>query len=160
MAHAQIAWDLGVGQDGIFVLEDGDVLELSEDGAQVVERVSAGPIYLDGVSARDTRSLVFQERRALSKDGVVVVVLPDRRGGKRGGRPQIVASGFMDPVETPPLFQRLADLLQQLLAQDLASASMNEPDEPAREKVRETAREFLSSQTSRRPMILLVSADS
>jgi ribonuclease J len=160
MAHAQIAWDLGVGQDGIFVLEDGDVLELSEEGARMAERVSAGPIYLDGVSARDTRSLVFQERRALSKDGVVVVVLPDRRGGKRGGRPQIVASGFMDPVETPPLFQRLADLLQQLLAQDLASASMNEPDEPAREKVRETAREFLSSQTSRRPMILLVSADS
>jgi ribonuclease J len=156
MAHAQIAWDLGVGQDGIFVLEDGDVLELSEEGAAVVGRVSAGPIYLDGVSARDTHSLVFQERRALSKDGVVVVGLPARRDGKPGGRPQIVASGFMDPVETPPLFQRLADLLEQLLGQDLASAPMKEP---TREKIRETAREFLSSQTSRRPMILLVTVD-
>jgi ribonuclease J len=156
MAHAQLAWDLGVGQDGIFVLEDGEVLEIAEDNANVVEKVSAGPIYLDGLSARDSRSQVLQERRALSKDGVVVVVLPSRRGGKPAGRPQIVASGFMDSAETPPIFQSLADLVEGVVAQEPGNGPLADT---AREKVRETAREFLSSQTSRRPMILLAPMD-
>jgi ribonuclease J len=156
MAHAQLAWDLGVGKEGIFVLEDGDVLELAEDGAKVVGRVSAGPIYLDGLNARDGRNQVLQERRALAKDGVVVVVLPSRRGGRTAARPQIVASGFMDPGEAPPLFQRLGDLLGQLMAQEPGVGPIGEP---AREKLRETARSYLSSETNRSPMILLVPMD-
>jgi ribonuclease J len=156
MAHAQIAWDLGVGQDGIFVLEDGDVLELSEGGSEVVERVPAGPIYLDGLSARDSHSQVLQERRALSKDGVVVVVIPARRDGREAARPRVVASGFMDPVESPPVFQRLADLVADLIAQEPGSGPLGDA---AKQKVRESAREFLSTQTSRRPMILLASMD-
>ncbi|MSQ05952.1 MAG: ribonuclease J [Dehalococcoidia bacterium] len=156
MAHAQLAWDVGVGQDGIFVLEDGEVLEISEDNANVVGKVSAGPIYLDGLSSRDSRSQVLQERRALSKDGVVVVVLPSRRGGKPAGHPKIVASGFMDSAETLPIFQSLADLVEEVVAQESGNGPLADT---AREKVRETAREFLSSQTSRRPMILLAPMD-
>ena len=96
-AHAQLAWDLDVAKDGIFVLEDGDVLELSEDGARMDEHISAGPIFVDGLTTRDTQSPVLGERRSLSKDGVVVVVVTtDKNSGKVVGEPAAVSSGFLD----------------------------------------------------------------
>ncbi|MBM3943406.1 MAG: ribonuclease J [SAR202 cluster bacterium] len=154
VAHARLAWDLNVGQDGIFVLEDGDVLELSEEGGTVVDRVPAEPIFIDGVSARDARSQVLQERRSLSKDGVVVVVLPvNQDTGQLMATPRIVASGFGDPKETPPLFSQLAELVQELCVQQTGA---DLAQEAGRNKIRETAREFLSKQTGRWPMILLV----
>jgi len=154
VAHAQLAWDLGVAESGIFVLEDGDVLELTQDSAKVVEKVSAGPIYIDGLTTHDGQSQVLSQRRALSKDGVVVVVLSvDQRTGKIVGDAKTVASGFMDPKETSQLFQELAACLSKTMVEnpDLAG----EP-ELVKSKIRETAREFLSKETKRCPMIIPV----
>jgi len=154
VAHAQLAWDLGVADSGIFVLEDGDVLELSEETAQVVEKVSAGPIYIDGLSTRDHRSQVLSQRRALSKDGVVVVVLStDKKTGRPVGKPEAVASGFMDASETKTVFQELATVLSEALDGDLDLAGQ---PELMKSKLRETAREFISKETNRRPMIIPV----
>ena len=154
MAHAQLAWDLGVADSGIFVLEDGDVLELSEETAQVVEKVSSGPIYIDGLSTRDHRSQVLSQRRALSKDGVVVVVQStDKQTGRPVGNPETVASGFMDASETKTVFQELAAVLSEALDGDLDLAGQ---PELMKSKLRETAREFISKETNRRPMIIPV----
>ena len=161
MAHAQLAWDLGVADNGIFVMEDGDVLELSENTAQVVEQVSAGPIFIDGLTTHDNSSQVLPQRRALSKDGVVVVVLSLGSGNGGGGSgadqpsapPKVVSSGFMNDSETGELFQNLSWELQKLLNGDLGVET--EP-EVAKTKVRETAREFIAKATGRRPMIIPV----
>ena len=154
MAHAQLAWDVGVAESGIFVLEDGDVLELSEDGARVEEKVPARRIYVDGANRRDHRSQVFRQRRTLSKDGVVVVVLStDKESGRVGGEPKAVASGFMEDSETEELFQDLALTLSRTLAGDPGLA--DQPDR-LKSKMRETAREFLASETNRRPIIIPV----
>jgi len=153
MAHAQLAWDVGVAESGIFVLEDGDVLELSEDGARVEEKVPARRIYVDGANRRDHRSQVFRQRRTLSKDGVVVVVLStDKESGRVVGEPKAVASGFMEDSETEELFQDLALTLSRTLAGDPGLA--DQPDR-LKSKMRETAREFLASETNRRPIIVL-----
>ena len=154
MAHAQLAWDVGVAESGIFVLEDGDVLELSEDGARVEEKVPARRIYVDGANRRDHRSQVFRQRRTLSKDGVVVVVLStDKESGRVVGEPKAVASGFMEDSETEELFQDLALTLSRTLAGDPGLA--DQPDR-LKSKIRETAREFLASETNRRPIIIPV----
>jgi ribonuclease J len=154
MAHAQLAQDVGVAQSGIFVIEDGDVLELSEDGARVEEKVSARRIYVDGANRRDHRSQVFRQRRTLSKDGVVVVVVStDKESGRLVGEPKAVASGFMEDSETDELFQDLAVTLSRTLAGDPALA--DQPDR-LKSKMRETAREFLASETNRRPIIIPV----
>ena len=154
MAHAQLAWDLGVAESGIFVLEDGDVLQLSSDGAVVSEKIPAGPIYIDGLSTRDQRSQVLSQRRTLSKDGVVVVVVSmDKYTGQPVGLPKAVASGFMESTETEQLFEELTSTLSKVLA-----GNYDPPDqtELLKTKLRETAREFLSNQTRRRPMIIPV----
>jgi len=154
MAHAQLAQDVGVAQSGIFVLEDGDVLELSEDGARMEEKVSARRIYVDGANRRDHRSQVFRQRRTLSKDGVVVVIVStDKESGRLVGEPKAVASGFMEDSETEELFQNLALTLSRTLAGDPGLA--DQPDR-LKSKMRETAREFLASETNRRPIIIPV----
>ena len=162
-AHAQLAWDLGVAAGGIYVLEDGDVLEISEESAQVVEPVSAGPIYIDGLSTHDNRSQVLRERRTLSKDGVVVVVLSidsdlgSNTGEQDNGRstilPKLVSSGFMNDSETGDLFQELCGELQIVLASE---GPFHEDMESTKSKVRETARDFIAKATGRRPMIIPV----
>ena len=153
MAHAQLAWDVGTAKSGIFVMEDGDVLELSEDSAQVVEWVSAAPIFIDGLSTRDQRSEVLRQRRALSKDGVVVVVFSPHQGAGQAAAPKVVGSGFMDAGETNQLFQELSDEVLQLLNGDPDLAGQ---PELAKSKIRETARDFIAKATGRRPMIIPV----
>ena len=154
MAHAQLAWDVGVAESGIFVLEDGDVLELSDDGARVEEKVSARRIFIDGLNRRDHRSQVFRQRRSLSKDGVVVVVVStDKESGRLVGDPKAVASGFMEDSETEELFQDLSLALGRTLEGE--SGLAEQPDR-LKSKLRETARVFLSDETNRRPIIIPV----
>ena len=134
-AHARLAWDLGVAQGGIFVLEDGDVLELDGETASSEERISAGPIYIDGLSARDTQSPVLTQRRSLSKDGVVVLVVKvDGRTGLPLERPAALASGFMEDAESQQLFTDLGALLFERLSGD---GNPGAGREELRSKVRE-----------------------
>jgi len=153
-AHAQLAWDLDVAKDGIFVMEDGDVLELSESGARMDDRISAGPIFVDGLTTRDTQSPVLSQRRSLSKDGVVVlVVTTDKKNGGLMGEPVIVASGFLDESETGTLFEELsAAVAKELTSGDVRHEEINE----LRAKVRETARSFIAGAARRSPMIIPV----
>ena len=154
MAHARLAWDMGVGQAGIFVLEDGDVLELSESGGRVVDSVSAGPIFIDGPSAREADSQVLRERRALARDGVVVVVVAtDRVTGRPTGPARVLASGFMEVAETDLLFQRVSDLVDEVLAD---SPDLLEYPERLKNKIRDAVRRFLQTEARRRPTIVPV----
>ena len=156
-AHAQIAWDLDVAKDGIFVLEDGDVLELSEDGAQLGEHISAGPIFVDGLTTRDTQSPVLGERRSLSKDGVVVVVVTtDKNSGKLVGEPAAVASGFLDESETGNLFEELSAAVAQELSSNGAGIGEKGNNGELKAKVKETARKFIAGSVRRSPMIIPV----
>ena len=154
MAHARLAWDMGLAESGIFVLEDGDVLELSEDGGRVVDSVSAGPIYIDGPSARDAGSQVLRERKALARDGVVVVVVSvDERTGHPVNSAKILASGFMESAETDALFPELSGIVDDLVHDRLDLA-----DEPDRVKnlIREAAARFIQTEARRRPTIVPV----
>ncbi len=153
-AHAQIAWDMDVAADGIFVLEDGDVLELSADGGVTGERISAGPIYVDGISRRDVQSPVLSQRRSLSHDGVVVVALTIAAGSRLpAAQPLTVASGFMEEGETGQLFQELGE---HLVVELSANGGPPPSNDELKRKVRETARSFIANATRRSPMIIPV----
>jgi ribonuclease J len=154
VAHARLAWDLGITESHIFILEDGEVLEISEDSAEVVESVPAGSIYIDGQSTWRPDSEVLHQRRALSRDGVVVIILyTDKGTGLPVARPKVVSSGFKDEADTEELFKELADALERLLVQD---PDLPGQPEAAKSKVRETARDFIASSTRKRPIIIPV----
>ena len=155
-AHAQLAWDLGAAPDGIFVLEDGDILEISQDGARVVDSIPAGPIYLDGPTVIDADSDILRERRSLARDGVVVVCAGLDGEGNILGPVQVAASGFMEQHDLPDALRGLAEAVEMEVAGLLLENNL----ESARAKMRKVARQFLRSNLNKRPMIIPVILDT
>ena len=158
VAHARLAWDMGVAESGIFVLEDGDVLELTGDSAEVVGTVPAGPIYIDGPDIHDNTSQVLRDRRALSRDGVVTVAVAiDPVSGCLTGTPRVTGSGFMEEPEVAQVFDALGFELERMVGED---PSLALDADVLKHRVREFTRRFLHSETRRRPMVLAVVLES
>ena len=155
-AHAQLAWELGAAPDGIFVLEDGDILEIDQNGAAITGSIPAGPIYLDGPTVMDPDSVVLRERRSLARDGVVVVCAGVDSDGELTGPIQVAGSGFMDPADANHAFKRLAEAVEMGVTGDLPP---NDPDK-ARANIRKVARQFLRNDLNKRPMIIPVILDT
>ncbi len=152
--HAQLAESVGIPKSNIFVLEDGDILELGPNGGKVTGKVSSGNVYVDGLSVGDIGSVVLRDRRMLSRDGVVMVVITvNRQTGKLVGRPDIISRGFVEPGETKDMIDKSRDLVAKTL-----DHSGVRPAEWGyiNAKVRDILNKFYYDQTKRRPMILPV----
>ena len=154
-AHAQLAWELDAAPDGIFVLEDGDILEIDASGAQVVASIPAGPVYLDGPTVMDADTVVLRERRSLARDGVVALCAATDRCGMIAGPVQVAASGVMDPAAAADSLRRLAETLEIELTGEIVGSN----PEPAQAKMRKIARQFLRNDLNKRPMIIPVILD-
>ena len=153
-AHAALARDLGVPPDNIFVLEDGDVLEITPQGGEVVDRVTAGPVFVDGLRVWDVTSGVLNDRRLLSRDGIVVVILTqDKNTGQFILPPEMISSGFIDVEEHGETVSETAHLVMEALGN--GAGQPLERDVIAT-KVKDTVGNFLHRQTGRRPMIVPV----
>ena len=150
--HAQIAQSVGIPKENIFVLEDGDILELSPQAGKIAGKISAGNVYVDGLSVGDIGTVVLRDRRMLSKDGIVMVIIAiNRQTGKLVGRPDIVSRGFVDTREAKGMIEESRNLV--------ARALDHGRDRPAdwgfiSAKVRDVLNRFYYEQTKRRPMIL------
>jgi ribonuclease J len=154
VAHAELAKAVGVEPENVFVLEDGDVLELGDDSAGVVEHIDAGHIFVDGLRLWDTRSVVLRDRRALARDGfVVVMVRLDHSSNRVVGKPDVVSGGFVDMDEDAELVAGAIELVHRELDQ---AASQPLEWNSISTKVREVLRSYLHKQTGRRPMVILV----
>ncbi|HEX73973.1 MAG TPA: ribonuclease J [Dehalococcoidia bacterium] len=152
--HAKLAESIGIPKENTFVLEDGDILEINPQGGKITGKVSAGNVYVDGLSVGDIGSLVLRNRRMLSRDGIVVVIIAvNQQTGKLVGRPDIVSRGFVDTRESKDMIEESRDLVARVLDRS--------GDRPAEwgfvnTKVRDILNKFYYDQTKRRPMILPV----
>ena len=154
VAHASIAQSMGIPPSNTFVLEDGDVLELTADGGQVTDRVDAGHVFVDGRSFWSMNSAVFGERRRLARDGVVTVyVTVDRQTGEVLNAPGLASSGFIEIDESQDLFEKTSKLIHTTLDQE--GVQLLELDQ-AKSRVSDSTAEFLYQETGRRPTVLTV----
>jgi len=150
--HAKLAQSIGIPKDNIFVLEDGDILELNPQAAKITGKIASGNVYVDGLSVGDIGSVVLRDRRMLSRDGIVMVIIAvNRQTGKLVGRPDIVSRGFVNTRESKDMIEESRDLVARIL--DHGGAR------PAdwgfiNAKVRDTLNKFYYEQTKRHPMIL------
>jgi ribonuclease J len=150
--HARLAESVGMPASNIFVLEDGDVLELSNSSARVNGKVGTGHVYVDGLSVGDIGGVVLRTRRMLSRDGIVVVIIAvNRQTGKLVGRPDIVTRGFIDTREFGNMMEESRELLVKTL--DHSGGRVAEWSF-INNKVRDTLEKFYYDKTKRRPMIL------
>jgi len=150
--HAKLAQSIGIPKDDTFVLEDGDILELTPGAAKIAGRVTASNVYVDGLSVGDIGTVVLRDRQMLSRDGIVVLIIAvNRQTGKLVGRPDIVSRGFVDTRESRDMLDESRDLVARVL-----NHSGNRPAEWSfvNAKVRDTLNRFYYEQTKRRPMIL------
>jgi ribonuclease J len=150
--HAKLAESVGIQKDNIFVLEDGDILELTPWAGKVTGKVTAGNVYVDGLSVGDIGSVVLRDRKMLSRDGIVMVIIAiNRQTGKLVGRPDIVSRGFVDTKESRDMIEESRNLVARTLDHG--------HDRPAdwgfiSTKVRDVLHKYYYDQTKRRPMIL------
>ena len=150
--HAQLAQSVGILKEHVFVLEDGEILELSPQAGKITGKISAGNVYVDGLSVGDVGTVVLRDRKMLARDGIVMVIVAiNRQTGKLIGRPDIVSRGFVDTREARDMIEESRNLV--------ARALDHGRDRPAdwgfiSAKVRDVLNKFYYEQTKRRPMIL------
>lgn len=150
--HAKLAKSLGMPEGNVFVIENGSILELDRDKAKVTDKVPAGNVYVDGLVMGDLANVVLRDRKMLSRDGIVVVIVAiDKKNGKVIGRPDIVSRGFVDTTEGETILEQGRDLVATTL-----DRSGGHPLEWSfiNIKVKDTLGRFFYEQTKRRPMIL------
>ena len=155
VAHRQLAQDLGVAPENTFVLEDGDVLELTQKGGKVTEKVPAGHIYVDGLQLWDMKSGLLRDRRTLARDGIVVVTLAvDKATGKVLRRPEVVSSGFVDLANHPDLVERIAKAAMEAVDHGHIGQPLDLGYTTT--KVKDALGSFLYNETRLRPLIIPV----
>lgn len=145
IAHSRLAHNQGIPKENIFVLEDGDVLELSGKNGKVVDRVQSGHIYIKGKHAWDTKSPVLHDRRALSRDGIVAIMLAVDKKGHLIKQPIITSSGFIDTNDPAELLERTAETI---------FAGISKGNGSVIAQAKQSAKTFLYKETGRRPIIL------
>ena len=152
--HGRLASDVGVSSENIFIIENGQPIEFLADGsARRGERVQAGKVYVDGISVGEVGEVVLRDRRALSKDGMfIVVVTVDRQTGRLVGKPEVVTRGFV----TEPDARLLKGATRRI------AASIETPGDHLSEvgllktQIKEGMSKYLYEETRRRPMIFPV----
>ena len=149
--HTRLAQSMGVDPDNTFVLDNGDVLEVSEHEARITDRVQAGPVYLDGSGRWETESKVLKDRRKLARYGFVIITLSlDKATGKVNSNPEVVTQGFAEEAETPALIEGthrvVAETVEQLNG-TLTGANL-------KSSIKSALKKYYHQETKRRPIIL------
>jgi ribonuclease J len=152
--HGLLAEDVGVDPNGIFVLENGQVVEWDGERARISGHVPAGAMLVDGIAAIDgIDGVVLRDRRALASDGVVLVALTvETETGRAVSGPDLIGRGFL-PDPDDPIMEAARIHLAEALAQPIGDEHVAEPGY-LKTKIRDTLSRFFFERTKRRPMIM------
>jgi len=147
--HAKMGKELGIPETHIFVVENGQVIEFDEQGARLGERVRAGHVLIDGLGIGDVGEVVLRDRKLLSRDGfVTVVVALDESTGALLEGPDIVSRGFV--------YMRDADALIEEAKEVVVKVLKTAHRDTASTQIHDQLAEFFFQRTHRRPMIFPV----
>lgn len=152
-AHSNIAVELGMDKKDVFVLERGEVLEVSRDNAKIAGTVPSGQILVDGLGVGDVGNIVLRDRKHLSQDGLMIVVVSmDRTEGTLLSGPDIISRGFVYVRESEYLISDAKNVVRDAL---LACEGTQIVEWAyIKNLIKDTLRDFLWQKTKRNPMIL------
>ncbi|QIN85125.1 RNase J family beta-CASP ribonuclease [Rubrobacter tropicus] len=151
--HANTAMTLGIPEENIFILENGDRLEFKNGKARRDESVSAGMFLVDGGGLAEGASGVMRERQQLSEDGMFIVVARvNAQNGQLLGPPDLISRGFVSPQGSNGLMEQSTETVRKTLERT-AKGRVTDRGE-LKNAVRKDLSSFLSNKTGKRPIIL------
>lgn len=152
--HAKLGYSLGIPDENIVVAEDGDLVEITKDAIKIVDHISSGNVFVDGLSVGDVGQIVLRDRKVLSQDGILMVVLTvDKETGQPVAGPDIVSRGFVYMRDA----EELLDSARERVLASFAGLNGHASDWSfVKDKIKHTLSEFLYEKTHRRPMIIPV----
>lgn len=152
-AQAGIAGNLGISKENIFILSSGDVLELDDKQAKVVDKVQTGAILVDGLGVGDVGNIVLRDRQHLAEDGILIVVLTlEKYSNQLLAGPDIVSRGFVYVRESEILMEEARRVVEESL--DHCSDKNITDWGKIKSSIKDSLSDYLWKKTKRNPMIL------
>jgi ribonuclease J len=153
--HGRLAIETGVAPGNVFIIENGVPIEIAADGsARRGTPVSAGYVYVDGLSVGEVGDIVLRDRKALANDGMfMIVVTVDKQTGSIIGRPEVITRGFVHLNERDPMMDGAIERIIK---------SVENPGDHISEiallksQIKDGVSRYLYEQTKRRPMVFPV----
>lgn len=153
IAQAKIAKELGIPKENIFILQSGDVLELSEESAEITGKVPVGDILVDGLGVGDVGNIVLRDRQHLAEDGIMIVVLGlDGATDELISGPDIVSRGFVYVRESDELMEEARIIVNDAVVNCLDRGITDWGK--LKGSIKDSLGEYVWKKTKRRPMIL------
>lgn len=152
MKHAKIATQMGMPEENIFIMENGNCLEISQKEAKLVGDVPSGNILVDGLGVGDVGNIVLRDRRHLSEDGLIIVVITITKEGKVVSGPDIISRGFVYVRESEDLIEDAKNVVRKILNDD--SRDNLKDWNGLKSDIRDNLRSYIFKNTKRNPMIL------
>ena len=151
--HAELAEELGMPSQNIFVNKTGDVLEIDRNSAKVTGTVQTGNVLVDGLGVGDVGNIVLRDRKHLSEDGLMIVVVTiSKEEGRVLAGPDIISRGFVYVRESEDLMDGAKNVIKDVL-RDCEDKNIKEWAY-LKNSIKENLKEYLYQRTKRNPMIL------
>jgi ribonuclease J len=151
--HRRLAQEVGIPAENCFILEDGDVLELTAQGAQKTTPIQVGKVFVDGKGVGDVGDIVIRDRRHLSEDGMVLAVMAiHQQSGDLVAGPDMISRGFMRAEESEEVLEHAKKVVLETL-NGMNRETRTDPAE-LKEEVRRALRRFFRKKLERHPVVL------
>jgi ribonuclease J len=156
--HAELARSIGMADENIFLMENGDVLELDAESAAVTGQVQAGMTFVDGLAIGDFKDVILRDRHHLSNDGIALVVVAlSEQNGRVAAGPEVVFRGFVHAGDIEQLAERLKLEVVRALADDEAR-QVTDPT-VLKMQLHDLVQKWIYRETRRKPLVLPVIID-
>jgi ribonuclease J len=147
--HAGLAKSVGIPESNIFIMDNGNILEIDGEKGRIAGKIPYGNVYVDGLVLGRHAQVILRDRKLLSRDGIVVVILAlDKKEGRLVGKPDIVSRGFVDAEHDGSVIDRGKELVAS------AFGKGHHEHSAIHTQVKEMLSRFFYEQTKRRPMII------
>ncbi|MBI5189231.1 MAG: ribonuclease J [Nitrospirae bacterium] len=153
ISHAKLGAKVGIPEENIFVIKDGEVVEFTEDTARRAGFVNAGRVFIDGKGVGDVGDVVLRDRMRLAHDGIVIVILGiEKLTGKLVTGPDIISRGFVFEDASQELLLDVKDVVTEVLF--MMPAESKSEWSLVQTKVRSSLKKFIKKRMDRLPMIM------
>jgi ribonuclease J len=151
--HRRLAQEVGIPEQNCFIMEDGDVLELTAQSAHKVQPVQVGRVFVDGKGVGDVGDVVIRDRRHLSEDGMVLAVMAiHQQSGELVAGPDLITRGFMAAEESEEVMEQARKVVVETL-NGINHETRTDPAE-VQEEVRKSLRRYFRKKLERHPVVL------